>query len=353
MLSPVADRGDVVSRVERLCAGSLPAKALRERIIAELRPAVPFDAYLFALTDPVTRIGTSPLADVPGLAWSRLPELIRWRYLTRLNRWSDLLDAGTAAASLLRTTNDHPEQSLLWRHAQRDLGVADSLAAPFGDRYGCWGFLDLWRYSGRFLDPEVAFVGSLGSIIAAGLRRAASRTFDARDPNLLPVGAAVVVLGPDLQVNSQTAAAARALLTLNPPDEDIPPIPAAAYNIAAALVAVEQGVPVGPATSRVHLGGTRWVTVKADRMGSDIAVSIEPSTPAERMDLFARSFGLSARETEVLGLLGGGLDNREIAQRLVVSEHTATDHVKAILAKTGARTRQVLLARALGAAPPA
>jgi DNA-binding CsgD family transcriptional regulator len=351
MLTRVAGRADVVSRVERLCTSDLPAKALRERIVAELRPVLPFDAYLFGLTDPVTRVGTSPLADVPGLAWPQLPELIRWRYLTRLNRWSDLLDAGTAAASLLRATNDHPERSLLWRHGQRELGVVDTVVAPFGDRYGCWGFLDLWRYTARFSDAEVAFVGSLGSVITAGLRRAASRTFDARDPDLAPIGAAVVVLGPDLQVHSQTAAAARALLTLNPPDEDIPPIPAAAYNIAAALVADEQGVPVGPATSRVHLGGTRWVTVNAARMGEDIAVSIEPSTPAERMDLFARSFGLSARETEVLGLLGGGLDTREIAQRLVVSEHTATDHVKAILAKTGTRTRQVLLARALGAAP--
>jgi len=43
------------------------------------------------------------------------------------------------------------------------------------------------------------------------------------------------------------------------------------------------------------------------------------------------------------------LDTREIARRLVLSEHTATDHAKAILAKTGARTRQMLLAKALGA----
>jgi DNA-binding NarL/FixJ family response regulator len=48
-------------------------------------------------------------------------------------------------------------------------------------------------------------------------------------------------------------------------------------------------------------------------------------------------------------LLGAGFDTREIATRLVLSEHTATDHVKAILAKTGARTRQILLARGLGA----
>ena len=78
-------------------------------------------------------------------------------------------------------------------------------------------------------------------------------------------------------------------------------------------------------------------------------MSVEPATPAERMDLFARASGLSTRESEVLGLLGMGLDSRDIAARLVLSQHTVNDHVKAVLAKTQARTRQVLLSRALGA----
>lgn len=95
-------------------------------------------------------------------------------------------------------------------------------------------------------------------------------------------------------------------------------------------------------------GGSRWVTVKASRLGADIAVSIEPSTPPERMELFARSFGLSARATEVLSLLRSGSDSKGIAADLVLSEHTVNDHVKAILTKTGSRTRQLLLSRALG-----
>jgi DNA-binding CsgD family transcriptional regulator len=163
---------------------------------------------------------------------------------------------------------------------------------------------------------------------------------------------AVVVLGPDLQVRGQTEGAAAAFLQLLPPDEPMPPIPAAAYNIGAALLAHEAGIPVGEPWSRVHLGGSRWVTVKASRLGADIAVSIEPSTAAERLDLFTRAFGLSARETEVVTLLGAGLDSKEIAGTLVLSEHTVNDHVKAVLAKTGTRTRQTLLARAVGSQGP-
>jgi DNA-binding CsgD family transcriptional regulator len=49
--------------------------------------------------------------------------------------------------------------------------------------------------------------------------------------------------------------------------------------------------------------------------------------------------GLTNREYEVLQLLGEGLLNREIGQRLYISEHTAANHVRSILAKTGSANR--------------
>ena len=234
--------------------------------MAEVRRVVPYDGYLFALTDPFTRVGTSPLADVPMLPWPRLPELIRARYLTTLNRWPELLEARIASASLLAATEGDPSRSLLWREVQRDLGVVDVAVAPFGDRYGSWGLLDLWRTDAAFTPAELRYLAALAPYVVPGLRSALARTFVDTPEQLLPVGPAVVVLDPDLQVRSQTAGAAAALLQLNPPDEPMTPIPAAAYNVAAALVAAEHGVPVGDPWARVHLGGSRWVTVKADRM---------------------------------------------------------------------------------------
>ena len=339
-----------LDRIERTCQLHDTAKVLREKLLADIRATVPFDGHVFALTDPVSRVATSPLADVPGLAWPRLPDLIRWRYLTRINRWTDLLDEGKSASSLVGSTSGDLSQSLLWRNVLRDLGVVDTAVIAFGDRYGCWGFLDLWRTSsGAFTAGELSFLSSLSGSVSAGLRRALARTFVDPDRRLSSIGPAIVILGPDLAVRVQTAGAADALLRLNPPDEPMPPIPAAVYNIGAALIAIENGVGVGPAWSRVCLGGSRWVTVKADRIGGgDIAVSIEPSTASERMDLFGRSHALSTRESEVLALLGAGMDSREMAAELVISEHTVNDHVKAMLAKSGARTRQVLLSRARG-----
>jgi DNA-binding CsgD family transcriptional regulator len=53
----------------------------------------------------------------------------------------------------------------------------------------------------------------------------------------------------------------------------------------------------------------------------------------------ARGTGLTPRQLEVLALVAAGLTNREIAQRLFITEKTADAHVSSILAGLGVRSR--------------
>ena len=354
----MVSRTRLLDRVERLAREHLSPKAYRERVLAEIRPLVPYDAHVWLLTDPATRVGTSPLADVPGLAWPDLPRLSRLRYLSRVNRWTDLLDEGRVAAGLLDETGGDPDVSPLWRECLRGLGVSDVASLVLADRFGCWAWLDLWRTGGAaFERGDLELLGDLAPVVTTGLREAQARTFVDDAAGLELTGPAVIVLDADLNVRTQTGWAAEALLRLNPPDEPMSPIPAAAYNVGAALLAQEAGIPVGEPHSRVHLGEGRWVTLRADRMTpsspsseADVVVTISVSTPQERREVFALAHGLSPREREVLAEVARGLDTHAIAERLVLSEHTVHDHVKAVLAKTGTASRQALLSRIAGAA---
>jgi DNA-binding CsgD family transcriptional regulator len=137
-------------------------------------------------------------------------------------------------------------------------------------------------------------------------------------------------------------------------ERDQPPVPAGAYNVAAQLLAAEAGVDQNPPSARVHLSHGRWLTLRAARIGTgapqdrDIAVSIEETSPPERLALFARAFGLSAREAEVVRQLAAGGDTRDLAREMFLSEHTVQDYLKSIFTKTSVRSRRALLTRALG-----
>ena len=345
-------------RVERICATGADTRTLRLQVLAELRRAVPFDAYAWVLTDPETQVGCAPLADVPCLP--ELSRLVRLRYLTALNRWTAITDPPVAL--LTEASGGDLARSRLWRELLCRYDVADVATVVFRDGWGCWAFLDLWRTGGRRFDRRDAeFLAEVTPAVTLALRHGQARTFTATATATATAAAdrlprpVVLLLSPDLQVVRRTPGTEDALRRLVPRDDEGPPVPAGAYNVAAQLLAVEDGIDGSPAEARVHLAGNRWLTLRAARLdgappedGPDIAVTIDEAGPAERLSLFARCTGLSARETELLGHLATGADTRDLAARMFLSAHTVQDHLKSVFDKTGTRSRRVLLARALG-----
>ncbi|MER8072172.1 response regulator transcription factor [Streptomyces sp. NPDC094034] len=61
--------------------------------------------------------------------------------------------------------------------------------------------------------------------------------------------------------------------------------------------------------------------------------------------------GLSPREREILGLIGEGLTNRQIGERLYLSEKTVKNHISRLLSKLGVERRIQAAVLATQAAP--
>jgi DNA-binding CsgD family transcriptional regulator len=345
------------ARITQICESWVEAEsvALRQHLLEVLAEVIGFDAYAWVLTDPATAVGAAPLADVPASLFAELPQLIRLKYLTEVNRWTI---PGFTVDSLHRATGGEPSRSLLWRELLARHRIGDVASVVFRDQHGCWSFLELWRGEGTgvFADEELDLLTSVAPQITNVLRRCQASSF-MQGTTGRPVRSApaVLLLSPELQVVGQTPETLEYLRELIPPAEGASPVPAGAYHVAAQLLAVEAGIDPQPPSARVQLPAGRWLTLRADRVdgggriaAAAFAVTIEETSTGERVDLFGRAFGLTHREMELLEHLMEGLDTRAVAGSMFLSEHTVQDHLKSIFDKVGVRSRRALLTRALG-----
>jgi len=340
-------------RIERICAGSGEDRALRAALLAEIRQVVPCDAYVWALTDPATTVGASPLAEVPSLR--DLPALIRLKYLTPTNRWTTL--AADQVATLVEATGGYLDRSLVWRDLLRGYGVHDVASLVLRDTHGCWGFLDLWRSTPDlpvFSRSERAFLANVLPELTQSLRACLAGTFALPVDVTASGGPAVLLFTDMLEPGMRTQQADAQLRALLPTLPGHSPVPAVALNVAAQLLATEGGIDTHEPTARLHQDGGRWLQVRAARLdpqpetGAMIAVTIEQAAPAQRVEVYCRAIGLTSRETELLGRLVAGADTRKAANVLGIGEYTVNDHLRSIFAKAGVNSRRQLITNAHG-----
>lgn len=104
----------------------------------------------------------------------------------------------------------------------------------------------------------------------------------------------------------------------------------------------------------VFAGFGIWLGLKLTKTRTVVQeVRVPAGTPFEVDGARVQALGITPRELEILELIAAGLSNREIAQRLFVSENTVKTHSRRLFDKLNARrrTQAVQIAKGEGLIP--
>lgn len=99
--------------------------------------------------------------------------------------------------------------------------------------------------------------------------------------------------------------------------------------------------------------GLRLTRPKETVIVREVEVRVPDGGPFVLNEARLRELGLTPREHEILGLIAEGLSNREIGERLFVSENTVKTHSSRVFEKLGVnrRVQAVQKGRELGLIP--
>lgn len=333
-------------RIHALACRGLDSVHLRLETLREIRTVVPVEGAFFPTADPATLLYTSAVrVDMPdGVTGEFLDNEF---HTPDVNKFRSLAGASSNVSTIDTATRGDRNTSRRSREIMAPLGLGDELRAAFRTGSTTWGFACLRRASTSpsFSAEEAAFIAAVSPHVAEGLRRAimTERAIEAASPD----GPGIITLAPDGTVLAATANGDRWLADLA--DADQPrsaSLPLAVQAVAQAVTDITASPQVPRLTVRSASG--RWLVLHASHLAFEghvqVAVVIEPASPAELEPMIALGYSLTPREAETLTLLLRGLPSKAIAARLTVTTHTANDHIKAIFAKIGVRTRGELMA---------
>jgi DNA-binding CsgD family transcriptional regulator len=339
---------NLTGAIIQICRSGLPPEALRDRVLARLRRAVPFDAAFWATVDPTTLLFTQPhQEEIPS---ETVPYFIQNEFLDDdVNKWTALARERLGVRTLLEATAGDMDASGRYRDVLLPLGLGDELRAVLRIGGACWGYVCLHRAVGApFSGDEVLYLHRLAPHLAEGIR--AGLLVSSVELTDVADAPGLVVVAPDGALASITEAGERWLEELGHPDPERRGLPVEVHALAARLRrpdATEAALP----RLRVRTRAGRWAVLHASRLAAQgtqaIAVIIEEPSPTELAPILMMAYGLTKQEQTVTGLVCRGLSTREIADRLHISLNTVQDHLKSIFDKTGVRSRRELVAAIL------
>ncbi len=205
-----------------------------------------------------------------------------------------------------------------------------------------------------FSDVDVALVADVGADLARAVRRCLLHSEHThRDAPDGPGIAVLTVDGMDVSVDMASRAARRWL-------DDIADGRVQPSGIPLTVVTLSQRAvrsATGAACIRLRARSGQWLTLYAEVADAEtethptppasarVSLVVEPTRPHELAEVIADAYALTRREREVARLVVAGHTNRDIASVLWLSIYTVQDHLKAIYAKLGVRSRAELTAR--------
>jgi DNA-binding CsgD family transcriptional regulator len=308
-----------------------------EQAFPVLRKVIPFDAGIFAPFDPISGlISGSVKTSIPDSAY---PRFAYFEYVDPdMTTFAEIAQREMPLSVLSRETSGDLRRSARFREFfEPELSIGGELRYVLREGGRVWGGMSLFRAAGapEFSDDHLDALLALTPVLLHGLR---SRSLEGSGSSPEPAQLLLDDTGALCAADSQ----APAWLQLLDPGRKRPlPVPV----VSAVTATAASPVGIGSIIALTALGP---VSVRASRLHGNpsgyTAVTISAPTSAERTRIALAAFALTARESEVAGLVLAGHSTRSIAAALNLSPYTVQDHLKRVFEKSGLRSRREFVA---------
>lgn len=315
-----------------------------DRALAEL---LPFDSSCWLSLDPATLLPTSHFTREIGS--DHLLELAANEFLEDdVNKFADLARLAEPVGILSQATGGDLGRSpryvrVLAPNGYRD---GDELRAMFLDGDTSWGCVAIHRHHGTFSGKEAQSVAAVSHHLATGIRRAILAADRQADGSGQP---GLIIFDSEGALDSKSAAASRWLAAMLDATGAHDAMPLIIVSLAEKARQAAAGRADDVATARLPTRDGGWLVAHAsmldDTADGRVAVMLQPAREPQIASMIVEAHGLTEREREVTRLVMQGLSTNEIANCLHVTAYTVQDHVKAIFAKVGVRSRRELVAQ--------
>ena len=338
--------------LERLALHAPTRAEFFDEAAVRLKRAVPFDGACWHTLDPGSDLITQHrLQDIPD----RFPILANNEYAVEdVNKFEQLAHAERKAATLRDATAGHPERSPRFRDLLTPAGLGPELRSAFVADGATWGALILVRRAGQpeFGERDVELLCNASALFAHAVRR--GLIAEGCEPGTaFPDAPGIIELDAHGALLRASSSAEPLLAELSGATVEAGVRSSSIHAIASATRATIAATGhVGTATlprSVVKTPAGTWLVLHGGLLGAprsgEVAIFIQRAHPTLVAPLLLKAYGLTPREQDVTQLILRGATTIQAAERLTISPHTISDHLKAIFDKTGVCTRGELSAK--------